>query len=103
LCPKCGICDARAWFNALEKASAGTGALARVPRRSHSRDEFELALGKAVTACRSTTAILLRRMRLLRGTRARSEATLWPCVGAPAIGAREAYGAKRYNEARKAA
>jgi hypothetical protein len=73
-----------------------------VLRRPDSRDEFELALGEAMTALqRSATAIWCYSARYERWWR--GGVTLWPGTRALAIRTREAYGAERFNEARKTA
>jgi hypothetical protein len=72
-----------------------------VLRRTDSHDEFEPALGEAMTA------LAARQLRF--GASARHErwrrggATLWPGARALATRTREAYGGERYNKARKAA
>jgi hypothetical protein len=71
-----------------------------VLRRPDSRDEFELALGEAMTALQLGNCDLVstRHERWRRGG-----ATLWPGTRALATRTREGYGAERFNEARKAA
>jgi hypothetical protein len=70
-----------------------------VLRRPDSRDEFEPALGTAMTALQLGNCDLVR----LRGTSdGGGGGTLWPGTRALAIRTREAYGAERYNEVRKA-
>jgi hypothetical protein len=101
--------EARAWLNALEEQAL---ALAHCPRAPapDSRDEFELALGAAATPRQLGNCDLARcRAALLRGTRLTGGVAPHTAAGfvararALATGAREAYGAERYNEARQAA
>ncbi len=70
-------------------------------RRPDSRDEFELALGEAMTALQLGKCDLVR----LRGTSDGGVAARlsWAGTRALATRTREAYGAERYNEVRKAA
>ena len=81
-------------------ASAGAVAPARVLRRPDSRDEFELALGEAMTALQLGNCDLVR----LRGT---SDGGVAARLCGPALArwrsVHETYDAERYNEARQAA
>jgi hypothetical protein len=94
--------DARlAHWLCTRAVSAVAVAHARVLRRPNSRDEFELALGEAMTTLQlgnSRSGASARHERWRRGG-----ATLWPGTRALAIRTREAYGAERFNEARNEA
>ncbi len=93
--------ESLAWLTALEQQALAQSHLPAVLRRPDSRDEFDIALGEAKTALQlgnSRSGASARRERWRRGG-----ATLWPCGRALAIRTREAYGAERYDEVRKAA
>jgi hypothetical protein len=74
-----------------------------VLRRPDSRDEFELALGEAVTVM-GDAARQLRSGASARHERwRRGGVTLWPGTRTLAFRTREVYGGERYNEVRQAA
>jgi hypothetical protein len=92
--------ETHAWLTTLEKQALVAVAPARVLRRPDSCDEFELALGEAMTAAarQLRSGASARHERLRRGG-----TTLWPGTHALATRTHEAYGTERYNEVRKAA